>query len=238
MPTPRRIEVYKLFSNHLDEERDLKVYLPPNYDREIAYPVLYCHDGLEFFTYGRIATLATELIEQRVVPPFIIVGIAVSTKARTEEYSLHGSRHEAFLPFLYEECIPFIEQRLRIDPTHRFMAGISLGAIVTLHFAERYPAMLSRLLLFSTAFRQDSITWLQHAALNVETALFMLIGEQEDQAQTPIGVFDFLTTNREAVTMLRARGIAVDYREEQGTHSWGFWQQHIQDALRFLFSSP
>lgn len=46
---------------------------PPGYNEVLSYPVVYCQDGEEFFNFGRIATLAGQLIVEEDVEPFIIV---------------------------------------------------------------------------------------------------------------------------------------------------------------------
>ena len=234
----RTIEGHTLFSSDLNEERFVKVFLPLNYDDQQAYPILYCHDGNEFFTHGRIATIATRMMEEGQLAPFLIAGIAVSAKHRTEDYSLYGARNDQYVPFVGEQCIPFVESRYQIIKEERYMAGISLGAVVTLLLHERYPDLFSRLLLFSTAFKDGVLKWLLQAEFSSDTRSYMLIGTEENAAKTPHGIFDFLTTNRAALKILQQKGISVTYEEEPGSHIWGFWQEHLPKALVWLQNGP
>jgi predicted alpha/beta superfamily hydrolase len=40
----------QVYSPHLDNQRDILVYLPPEYDRSAArFPVIYMHDGQNLF---------------------------------------------------------------------------------------------------------------------------------------------------------------------------------------------
>ena len=73
---------------------------------------MYCQDGEEFFNFGRIATWANQLILEEGVEPFIIVGVEVNTKVRTEEYAPFGNRFDAYLSCFAEEIIPFVEQNI------------------------------------------------------------------------------------------------------------------------------
>ena len=50
------------------------------------------------------------------------------------------------------------------------------------------------------------------------------------------GTEDFLLdSNRKLKAHLDTLGIAHTYEESQGNHGWGWWDLHIQDALRFFF---
>lgn len=232
----RTIEGHTLFSEDLKENRLVKVYLPPQYDNTKKYPILYCHDGNEFFTHGRIATIATQMMEKEWIAPMLIAGIAVSPQYRTQDYSLHGERNEKYVQFVGEQCIPFVESTYSIDTDARYMAGISLGAVVTLLLHAHYPTYFSRLLLFSTALRPSVLSWLKDTSLSVDAKVYMLIGTNEDQAQTPIGVFDFLHPNEEGRYILRDKGIETTYVESPGSHIWGFWQKHLPHGLLWLQS--
>ncbi len=232
----RTIEGHTLFSEHLKEDRLVKVYLPPNYDRTRKYPILYCHDGNEFFTHGRIATIATHMIEKELIAPMLIAGIAVSPQHRTDDYSLDGARNEEYVRFVGEQCIPFVESCYPIATEARYMAGISLGAVVTLILHARNPEYFSHLMLFSTALRKPVLSWLKEAPLSTKVKAYMLIGTEEDRAQTPIGVFDFLHPNEEGRYLLRDKGIETTFVESPGSHIWGFWQKHLPHGFLWLQS--
>lgn len=116
----RTIVKETLWSEHLQEERKLRIYLPPGYNEVLSYPVVYCQDGEEFFNFGRIATLAGQLIIEEDVEPFIIVGVEVNVAVRTQEYAPFGSRFKEYLSCFSEEIIPFIEKIIpyAVHPTN------------------------------------------------------------------------------------------------------------------------
>src|SRR5690242_18270125 len=83
-------------SSHLPEgERGLRLYLPPGYNEILSYPVIYCQDGEDFFSFGRIATQAHAMILDGELEPLVIVGVDVDKSVRTEEYAPDGERHDA-----------------------------------------------------------------------------------------------------------------------------------------------
>lgn len=114
------------------------------------------------------------------------------------------------------------------------MAGDSLGRTVSLHLALRYPERFRQVISLSGAYypysqeliaRETDLSWLH---------LFMIVGLQETAFKTDRGVFDFVALNRSAKQVLKDRGAHIQYSEHDGQHQWGFWQQHIPDALRFF----
>lgn len=236
--TRRVIEAHTIQSSHLNEERTMKVFLPPGYEEDSSrlYPVMYCHDGLEFFTHGRIATIATQMMGEGKLSPIIIVGIAVQLSTRVEDYSPNGGRHEAYTKFVTEECMPFIEERYRVlgDLRNRWMAGISLGAAATLSMQMQRPDLFHQLLLFSGAFYEYSQQTVELTASMEDVTAYMIVGEQETEVKTSMGPYDFLALNRSMRELLEDRGANLSYREAEGTHIWGFWQRELPAALAFV----
>jgi hypothetical protein len=89
-------------------DRDLVVWLPPNYEADIArrYPVVYMHDGQNIFdpatssfgTDWSVDETVDDLIKKKSIEPVIVVGI-YNTKDRMKEYT-PGDKGTA----LYELC--------------------------------------------------------------------------------------------------------------------------------------
>src|SRR5438552_1777036 len=85
-------------SKFLSRDRDILVYLPPDYDREKTkrYPVFYMHDGQNLFDGGtsyipgqewRADETAERLIKSGLIEPIIIVGIYNTGEQRIDEYT-------------------------------------------------------------------------------------------------------------------------------------------------------
>jgi len=225
-----------IYSTVLQEERMLRVYLPPGYDEMLTYPVVYCQDGEQFFNYGRIATTANRLILDGELEPFIIVGVDVNMKRRTDDYAPEGSRFTEYTRFFVEEMLSLIEQKyaVRDDGNQRILAGDSLGGTVSLHLALQHRQLFHRVLSLSGAFLKST-----QSALNQEQDLswlriYQLIGTEETEVKTNRGVFDFLAANRAVRSLLEERKADLLYEERPGDHLWGFWQQELAAGLRWL----
>ncbi|WP_308634312.1 alpha/beta hydrolase [Paenibacillus silvisoli] len=222
-------------SRYLPEgSRNLRVYLPPGYNELLSYPVVYCQDGEQFFNFGRIATIANQLILDEGIEPFIIVGVDVDIKQRTAEYAPDGDLHASYIAFFGEELIPFIESKYaaRREADARILAGDSLGGSVSFHIAITFPDMFHQVISLSGAFYPASRAIAEQAGDLGRLELFMIVGLQETAFKSDRGVFDFVAINREMKAILDAKGAVTHYSEHDGDHVWGFWQQHIPDALR------
>ncbi|MFF2015059.1 alpha/beta hydrolase [Paenibacillus sp. NPDC058177] len=233
----RTIVKKNLWSESLQEERKLRIYLPPGYNEVLSYPVVYCQDGEEFFNFGRIATLAGQLILEEDVEPFIIVGVEVDVKVRTQEYAPFGNRFEQYLSCFAEEIIPFIEHNypVRRTPDERILAGDSLGGSVSLHLALAYPSIFNRILSLSGAFYPETREMIEDEEDLSWLTINMVVGLQETEYKTDTGVYDFVDMNRKTKALLEERGATVSYREKDGVHLWGFWQKELPESLLYFF---
>ncbi|WP_411342631.1 alpha/beta hydrolase [Paenibacillus sp. WLX1005] len=232
----RTILKEEIQSRHLGESRTLRIYLPPGYNELLSYPVIYCQDGEEFFNFGRIATYANQLILDDNIEPFIVVGVEVNTKIRTQEYAPFGSRFDAYTACFAEEIIPYIEGKypVRTSADERILAGDSLGGSVSMHLALLYPQLFQRIISLSGAYYEQSQKLI--AAENNLSALdvYMIVGLQETDFESDTGVYDFVQLNRDTRDLLLERGATVRYAEKDGKHLWGFWQKELPDALKYF----
>ncbi|GED72767.1 hypothetical protein BRE01_64690 [Brevibacillus reuszeri] len=227
-------------SIHLDSPRSVKVYLPPGYNELLSYPVVYCQDGNDFFTMGRIATIANQLILDEGIEPFIVVGVSVDRSKRTSEYSPVGSRNAAYKRFFIEELVPYIEERypIRREAASRVVAGDSLGGTVALHLALDNPEYFSQVLALSGAFFQTTLDEIDHQSTLSWLRIWMVVGLDETAVETHMGTFDFVEWNQLAKKAMHAKQADLSYREKPGNHVWGLWQKELPDALRHFFPAP
>ncbi|MFC0212519.1 alpha/beta hydrolase [Paenibacillus chartarius] len=228
-----------LYSNRLQEERQLRIYLPPGYNEVLSYPVLYCQDGEQFFNFGRLATSLTAGILDDGLEPAIAVGVDVDTATRTAEYAPEGERHDAYLRFFAEELLPFVEERYPVRRTagERIAAGDSLGGTVSLHLALAYPHLFGNVLSLSGAFFERTRLQLEEAGDLSQLRIHMLVGLDETEVKTERGTFDFVEANRLTREILLRAGANLTYEEKPGKHLWGFWQQELPAILRLFLQA-
>ncbi|GFN32349.1 alpha/beta hydrolase [Paenibacillus xylaniclasticus] len=224
-------------SRYLPEgERKLRVFLPPGYNEVLSYPVVFCQDGEDFFNFGRVATIANQLILDEGVEPFIIVGVDVDKSVRTEEYSPDGNRYANYVRFFAEELLPFIESKypVRRERSERLLAGDSLGGTVSLHIALEHPELFNRVLSLSGAFYPASRNLIAATSDLSWLDIYMTVGLQENAYETDRGIYDFVALNRNARILFEERGAKTTYFERDGKHTWGFWQKDLPAALAYF----
>ncbi|MFD2673449.1 alpha/beta hydrolase [Marinicrinis sediminis] len=233
----RTIVKEQIYSHTLDQERSLRIFLPPGYEELNSYPVIYCQDGEEFFNFGRIATHATKMILDEGMEPFVIVGVDVNLPQRTEEYAPDGQRYEAYRHFFAHEMLPYVEENYAVRNTaaERILAGDSLGGTVSLHLVLDHPELFTKVISLSGAFLPSTQKRLQLESDLSHLHMYMLIGTEEEAVQTDRGTFDFLALNRTCQTLLEERNARLHYTEKPGRHLWGFWQNEIPEALAFFY---
>lgn len=252
-----RLHVHSRFhSRILPEDRDIFVYLPPNYDLEPdrAYPVLYMHDGQNLFdgapTDGKrrtweMAQAADEAIRAGEAEPLLIVGIAHAGERRLTEYTptvdwkLGGGKADQHGQMLVEELLPFIAGRYRVraGAENTGLGGSSLGALATLYLGLQYPETFGRLAVLS-----PSVWWNHRAILSLvgeftprlrgRPRVWLDVGE----AEGPRAVADTDLLEQKLRAQSWRMGQELRYtRIPGGTHEEASWAQRVRPMLGFLF---
>jgi len=166
-------------SSEFISKRNIEIWLPPHFDENEKYAVLYMHDGQMLFDASTswnhqewgVDEVLCNLFENKTVPPCIVVGVWNAGRNRHSEYfpqkvfeslpqdlldSLYGLQRSAtdklfgekvysdnYLKFLTQELKPFIDKNLNTlsDPAHTFIAGSSMGGLISFYAAMEYPSV-------------------------------------------------------------------------------------------------
>jgi predicted alpha/beta superfamily hydrolase len=251
--------LHELHSEIFGNTRQLRVWLPPDYDGwgAVRYPVLYLNDGQNLFdpatafagVHWQVAETATRLIEEQKIRPLIIVGID-NTKSRLREYIPYRSQDPKVLypkgqfypQFLRREVMPLIEERYPIlrGPENTGLGGSSLGGFITLYTQLAAPGLFGRALVESPSLFVANRKILEESSQfrNWPTRTYLGMGTVE--IGDPARDSKILEDVRGLESILRAAGL--DERrlkvriDDGGTHSEGAWAARLPDALEFLFS--
>lgn len=234
--TKRTIHKEIIPSSFLEEEKKVLVFLPPGYDQTSSYPTLFLHDGVDYFNLGRVVTQATNMIMEGMIRPFIIVGIPVHKKVRTSEYSPAGDRHAQHVNFFIQELVPQIRNRYPIDSEQIVIGGSSLGGTAALSIALQHPEISTKVLSQSGAFVPQSIDAISQTESLSAYQIYLSVGKSETAVSTHMGSIDIVARNREVYRLLTEKEARVVLYEEEGDHTWGFWQRELPRALTYFFA--
>ena len=128
-----------LYPTRFERPRRCHVYLPPGYDRDRSYPVLYLlHGGSNDYGHwvfdGAADNICDSLIAAGVVTEMIVVmpdgNVLPSQGPRrglTDE--TRAQLHSLFPPYFFDDVLAPIERRYRIDSRQRAVAGLSMGCL-------------------------------------------------------------------------------------------------------------
>ncbi|RYZ21761.1 MAG: esterase [Chitinophagaceae bacterium] len=175
-----RIQRIDSFRSTYVDTRNIDVWLPEGYPEKGPYAVLYLQDGQMLFdstiTWNRQEWQADEAAARLQATgqamPFIIVAIPNNGKWRRNEYfpqaavaflpqpardSLRSEMDgpflaDRYLSFLVKELKPFIDKRFRThtDAAHTYLAGSSMGGLISLYGLCEYPKVFGGAACLST----------------------------------------------------------------------------------------
>ncbi|MGA8089593.1 MAG: alpha/beta hydrolase-fold protein [Terracidiphilus sp.] len=256
-PMHPRLHLHKDFrSNYLPDNRDVIVYLPPEYEKEPerTYPVLYLHDGQNLFD-GRTSFVkgrtwmvrehADEAIEAGEVEPLLIVGIYNTGDRRLAEYTheynwqMGGGEADKYGDLVTRELMPWIasEYRVRQDRESTGMGGSSLGGLVTLYLGLRQPHVFGKLGILSPSVwwnHKSILGYLnEHAPQMWERPRVWLdVGDRE--GQRTLRDVEHLARRLKANGWRPGESMHFE-KVHGGTHDEASWAERVRPMLKFLF---
>ena len=162
------LERYPDFESEYIAKRNVSIWLPDNYSNGDSCIVIYMHDGQMLFdadaTWNHKEWSVDEVLGQMTaageLPPCIVVAID-NTKDRLDEYfpqkvsefvpeevrakNNMEPQGDAYLRFVVHELKPFVDAHYRTytDQKHTFIAGSSMGGLISLYALCEYPEVFS-----------------------------------------------------------------------------------------------
>ncbi|PKI13521.1 alpha/beta hydrolase [Colwellia sp. 12G3] len=191
-------ERVKLNSIHLNEEREIQILLPENYQSNMGatYPVIYLLDG-DYTLHGVSGMLDFLANKAQLIPDVILVGIADKGTDVYRQYMTpagltapfkkeHGGKAELFLTFLEKELKPYINSHYRAA-NNSILVGHSMGGLFVLNALLESPNAFEHFVSISPS------VWLNDHEIMVKakdfigkskhdlTSLYLSLGDEERQ---------------------------------------------------------
>ncbi|MBO2007744.1 alpha/beta hydrolase-fold protein [Hymenobacter negativus] len=241
----------------LGRQRRILIYLPADYAKQPArrYPVLYLHDGQNVFDeatsfggeWGVDETLDKLRQTGQDATGSIVVAINNGNEFRSDEYipwpstALKDQPHQggqggAYVDFLAQILKPYVDAHYRTQPdaAHTGVAGSSLGGLISVYAALKYPKVFGEVGVFSPAFWvcNDSLRAFAKTHPAAPTARFYFVcGPKESETMLPL-----MTQWRDELLAegVPARNLAF-HAPADGEHREWFWQREFPAAYQFLF---
>lgn len=235
------------------QERTAYLYLPESYEtgRHRRYPVLYMFDGHNVFfdsdaTYGKSWGLGRFL--DKTGTDLIVAAVECNHSpdhGRLKEYAPFDFREKGFgfiegkgritMDWMTRSFKPFIDAHCRTlpDRKHTFIAGSSMGGLMSVYALLHYNSIFSRAAALSPSLwiaPEASKKMIRESSPVRDTILYMDYGTREMGNRTARR-----TAFGEMATLLLSKGVLLDCRlVPGGEHCEASWERQIPFFLNTL----
>ena len=208
-------------SSEMKQQMKYNVYLPPKFDENTAYPILYLLHGAgddqgAWLDKGDAQKIADKYIKNQGGTPMIIV----MPDAQMTFYVWNG-----FEAYFHNELMPAVETKYKFNGK-RAVAGLSMGGYGTLYHALKYPQKFKYAYAMSPATDVNSFKY--------------FIDQQSNKSVFPhftieVGTEDTTVNNADAKQVadyMNSNGLTCEWIARTGIHYWNFWQECLPKALQ------
>ncbi len=254
-----RVENVKIQSKVLNQEREILIYTPANYDWRTNeyFNVIYVFDSQnrEFFDYtSSIISFLTDGNQS-----FIVVGISspyneeldysrnndllpvLETEGSKNRYGKYSGNADNFLGYVSSEVIPYINSNYR-TLNHNIVVGHSLGASFILHSLLEKPNLFQNYIAISPNLAYDDDK-LSKALINfnytkIKKPTFIYLSNADEGIEywkewkpAREQVYSFLKDS------LTDENITVEIENFPNNNHWSTFPPSLNKALEFYFKS-
>ncbi|WP_083677781.1 alpha/beta hydrolase-fold protein [Paenibacillus sp. FSL R7-0337] len=248
-------------SEALDREMRLSVYLPAGYKASQRYPVLYFIHGYgsketDMFDGLDIQQNADRLIEAGQIEPLIIIAPQMDNSYGLNAVANPGNpaspSGERYEDYLVEDVVKYTDTHFNTlaERGSRYIGGISMGGFISLHSAFLHSDIYSKVGGHSPALFLDD--WSLAGGENGLVQLLyptealrqerdpLLLAQNRDLSKLSIYLdcgaedsYRFYEGTEQLYTLLKGKGVPVEYHLRAGQHDGDYWKSHMDEYLKF-----
>ena len=262
---PHLRQIRHFYSEQLQREVDLDVYLPCDYHLSLKkYPLLIFNDGQDL-PRMLFARILERMYYNQEIKGIIVVGIYANHDrhreygtARQPDYKGRGDRAPQHRDFILQELLPMLRRRFRIKKkrARTAIAGFSLGGLSAFDIAWGNPEVFGAAGVFSGALwwrwspvddnnpdadriMHDIVHNSAHERPAPQRFWFQCGTRDETDDRNRNGIIDSIDDTWDLIKAIRHRGVSEaqsQYCEIQdGTHDPETWGVAMPAFLRWLF---
>ena len=233
----------------LKTTRRIWIYLPKDYETSHKrYDVMYLQDAQNLFddatSYAGEWQVDETLnkIFEKTGKSLIVVGIDNGGEKRIEELSPYknakygGGNGDNYVKFIVETLKPFIDKNYRTKPQRKFttIGGSSLGSLISVYAAVKYPETFGKVLAFSSAFwfnAKELNEFISSSKVNLKHQKYYFIqGKHEDE--------DMEEQTKRVIENLKSKNVKPKNIflkiDEDGKHNEIYWRREFEGAVLWL----
>jgi len=257
------VKPFPFFSGALNSRKTCFVYLPPDYEKNIArsYPVLYLLHGLhgtesDWTEKGNAHHTADQLIRSGELKECIIVMPNDGGYGHGTFYMDWYDGTGNFEQYMIYDLIQYIDDHFRtVRERHaRAIAGYSMGGYGAFFLAMRHPTLFGAAASLSGALGTPTVMPYKdfersqfprilgplHGEYVRQTDLLELSVKLVDSVVKPALYFNcgeqdpLSPLNLAFRNHLESIGYPHEYESFPGEHNWSYWSGRLPEALRFV----
>jgi metallo-beta-lactamase class B len=231
----------------LNRTRRIWLYLPKGYSTSSAiYPVLYMQDGQNLFNektapfgeWGVDECLDT--LQQKIGKECIVVGIDNGGDKRTTEYNPYDNpkygkgEGKLYVDFLANTLKPYIDSRYRTKKgsLNTYIAGSSLGGLISLYAVMKYPTIFGGAGVFSPAFWLAPEIYSDAEKFSTPTVLKFYLYAGGKENTNMVGDMQKMVD----ILQKKERYILRKVVNPLGQHNEVSWRQEFADFYKWLMN--
>jgi enterochelin esterase-like enzyme len=236
-PEVSRLVLWPAFySPELENQREIYVYLPPDYAQGALHPLLIAHDGNESIVRAQFHEVidswaVDKTPEEQPVVAFVALP---SQNVRMQEYTFatDGARGVEYGEFLAETLHPVLDSSFRLAQgrTNTGLIGASLGGLISYFVLSEQSDTFGY-----AAGMSSSFFWADSAMLGIVAQAGCLDASFYLDSGSPNDNFEITRQMRD---LLNNEGCRYRYvLDEGGTHDWWKWNERLPGVLDHFASS-
>ncbi len=235
------------FIPQLNRYRRIWIYLPASYQKEKnkTYPVLYMNDGQNLFNeqtagFGMewgvdecLDTLAPQLHKE-----CIVIGIDNGGEKRMNEYNPYDNdkygkgEGKEYLDFIANTLKPFVDKNYHTvkDANHTFIAGSSMGGLISMYALVAYPNVFGGAGIFSPSFwiAPQICADVANVKWQKKFQIYLYAGKKESNTMVIDMERMFKIINQKNCCSV------LDVTFPLGQHNEKYWRDEFDDFYRWL----
>ena len=233
----------------LKTTRRIWIYLPKDYENSHKkYEVMYLQDAQNLFDNATSYAGEWQVDEtlnkifEKTGKSLIVIGIDNGGEKRIEELSPYknakygGGNGDNYVKFIVETLKPFIDKNYRTKPQRKYttIGGSSLGSLISVYAAVKYPETFGKVLAFSSAFwfnAKDLNEFISSSKVNLKQQKYYFIQgkhEDEDMEEQTNRVIENLKSKN-----VKSKNIFLKI-DEDGKHNELYWRSEFEGAVLWL----
>jgi len=231
----------------LDRKRRIWIYLPKGYATSSKiYPVLYMQDGQNLFNEKTAAfgewgvDECLDTLQKKLDKECIVVGIDNGGDKRVTEYNPYDTPQygkgegKEYVDFLANTLKPYIDSKYHTKkgPENTYIAGSSLGGLISLYAVIQYPNVFGTAGVLSPAFWMAPTIYSDADKFTTtsQPRFYLYAGSKESTTM--------VTDMQRMADMLqkKERYILRKVVNPLGQHNEKYWRQEFADFYKWLMN--